>query len=208
MTDPKIVLITGANTGIGYQTVKALLKSDKRYLILLGTRSLSKGEAAIDSLKTEVPESSSSVHPIVIDIASDESIEAASKEVEDKWGRIDTLINNAGGWPDPFRSPLNQVDNRSSERLRHSFRLLGADPGWEFKAGRLTRRELMEKTFDVNVSGAYIVTETLMLLLLKSSDARLVFVTSGQSSLTAFSNGTMPLPPPPGAGLAQRNGIR
>ncbi|PWY64847.1 putative short chain dehydrogenase [Aspergillus eucalypticola CBS 122712] len=171
MTDSKIVFITGANTGIGYETVKALLKSVRRYVILLGTRSLVKGEAAIESLRTEVPDSSSTVHSIVIDVVSDESIEAAFKEVEVRWGRVDSLINNAG-----------------------------AEFSWEFKAGKLTRRELLNKTFDVNVSGAYIVTETFMPLLLRSSDARIIFISSGQASLTAFSNGMMRLPPLPAAG--------
>ncbi|PYH35079.1 putative short chain dehydrogenase [Aspergillus neoniger CBS 115656] len=171
MTDSKIVFITGANTGIGYETVRALLQSDRRYLILLGSRSLAKGKAAIETLKTEVPDSTSTVHPIVIDVVSDNSIEAAFAGVEARWGRVDTLINNAG-----------------------------AEFSWEFKAGKLTRRELMNKTFDVNVSGAYIVTETFMPLLLRSSDARIIFISSGQASLTAFSNETMRLPPLPAAG--------
>ncbi|GKZ31009.1 hypothetical protein AbraIFM66950_010929 [Aspergillus brasiliensis] len=178
MTDQRYVLITGANTGIGYQTVKALLQSDRKYIILLGSRSLPKGEAAIESLKTEVPDSPSTVHPIVIDIVSDESIEAACKEVEKRGERVDVLINNAG-----------------------------AESSWEFNAGKPTRRELMNKTYDVNVSGAYIVIEIFMPLLLKSSDARLIFISSGQASLTNFSNETMRLPPPPQAGWPKEMGF-
>lgn len=59
---------------------------------------------------------------------------------------------------------------------------------------------MLNKTFDVNVSGAYMMTDYFLPLLLKSSDPRLIFITSGQSSLKGFSEGTIRLPPNPPAG--------
>lgn len=91
-----IALITGANTGIGYQIVRALYNSNKAYEILVGGRSLEKAEAAIKAAKTEYPSSQSKLFPIQIDIESDESIHRAVAEVQSKYGRVDTLINNAG----------------------------------------------------------------------------------------------------------------
>jgi NAD(P)-dependent dehydrogenase (short-subunit alcohol dehydrogenase family) len=92
-----VVLITGANTGIGYETVKALLQSGKPYHILLGSRSVDKGTAAAEALKKEVPEAGGSVVDVVqIDIASDESIGAAFEKVKAGPGYIDVLVNNAG----------------------------------------------------------------------------------------------------------------
>lgn len=49
------------------------------------------------------------------------------------------------------------------------------------------------KTWDVNVTGAHIVTETFLPLLLKSTDPRLIFVTSGASSLTDASTQNSPM---------------
>lgn len=91
-----IVLITGGNTGIGYETVKALYASPQEHIILMGNRSLEKAKEAISKLETEISESKSKVVPLQIDIEDDKSIERAFKEVESTYGRVDSLINNAG----------------------------------------------------------------------------------------------------------------
>jgi NAD(P)-dependent dehydrogenase (short-subunit alcohol dehydrogenase family) len=96
MSSRDIVLITGANTGIGLETVKALLQSSKAYHILLGSRTLSKGEDAVAQLKSEFPKSESTVETVQVDIESDESIGKLYEVVEGKVGRVDVLINNAG----------------------------------------------------------------------------------------------------------------
>jgi NAD(P)-dependent dehydrogenase (short-subunit alcohol dehydrogenase family) len=96
MTEKTIVLITGGNTGIGYETVKALYASSGPHVILMGSRSLEKAHAAIKTLQSEVTESNSEVIPIQIDIEDDTSIETLNKEIESKYGRLDALVNNAG----------------------------------------------------------------------------------------------------------------
>ena len=96
MASSKIVLITGGNNGVGYETVKALLQSDKTYHVLLGSRSKEKGKAAIETLREECHKSSSTLELVQVDLNSDDSIEKAFKEVEASSGRIDILINNAG----------------------------------------------------------------------------------------------------------------
>ena len=96
MTNPSIVLITGGNTGIGYESVKALYASPQRHTILMGSRSLEKANGSISKLKSEVSESKSEVVPIQIDIEDDASIENAFNEIKSKYGRVDSLINNAG----------------------------------------------------------------------------------------------------------------
>ena len=96
MTSPKIVLVTGGNNGIGYETVKALLQSDRPYRILLGSRSLEKAETAIETLHKECPESTNTVETVQVDLTSDESIEKAFEQVKASLGHIDVLINNAG----------------------------------------------------------------------------------------------------------------
>jgi NAD(P)-dependent dehydrogenase (short-subunit alcohol dehydrogenase family) len=96
MADTSIVLITGGNTGIGYETVKALYASPQAHTIVMGSRSLEKANCAISKLLSEVSESKSEVVSLQIDIEDDNSIEEAVKEVESRWGRIDALVNNAG----------------------------------------------------------------------------------------------------------------
>lgn len=93
--DKMIVLITGANTGIGLETVKAMLRSDKHYHIILAGRDISKAQQAASAVKAEI-DSKSDIAPIQIDVESDESINTAYKEVASKYERVDCLINNAG----------------------------------------------------------------------------------------------------------------
>jgi NAD(P)-dependent dehydrogenase (short-subunit alcohol dehydrogenase family) len=96
MTSKPIILVTGGNTGIGYETVKALLQSESAFTILMGSRSLDKAADAIKQIESEVPDSKSEVVALQIDIEDDESIEKAYTEVESKWGKVDALVNNAG----------------------------------------------------------------------------------------------------------------
>ena len=96
MASPKIVLVTGGNNGIGYETVKALLQSEKAYHVLLGSRSPEKAKLAIETLHKECPELTNTVEAIQVDLTSDESIEKAFEQVKASSGHIDVLINNAG----------------------------------------------------------------------------------------------------------------
>jgi NAD(P)-dependent dehydrogenase (short-subunit alcohol dehydrogenase family) len=91
-----IVFITGGNTGIGYETVKALYASPQAQTILMGSRSHDKAAEAISTLKRDAPETNSEVISIQIDIEDDVGIGEAFAEVSSKHPRIDALVNNAG----------------------------------------------------------------------------------------------------------------
>ena len=104
MPDKKIILITGATNGIGYETVKAFLQSPNDYHIYLGSRSLEKGNATLKKLKSEYPSATNTVELIQIDLYSDESIERSFETVKSGQGRLDVLINNAGRYATPRRS--------------------------------------------------------------------------------------------------------
>jgi NAD(P)-dependent dehydrogenase (short-subunit alcohol dehydrogenase family) len=84
---------------IGYETAKALFSRPEPCHILMGCRgSLTRAEDAIARLRSLIPSSSSSAEPLSIDISSDESIASAFKLVEQKHGRVDVLVNNAGSF--------------------------------------------------------------------------------------------------------------
>ncbi|KAK7715184.1 hypothetical protein SLS64_003882 [Diaporthe eres] len=154
-SDKKIILITGANTGLGYEVVKALYATDVPYELVIGTRSLSKGDEAIATLKTEVPSSPSTLSTLQVDLASDASLEAAVKTLSEKHGHLDALINNAGASFDGI-----------------------------LRDGSMSIREAFNASWDVNVSGTQVLTTLSVPLLLKSPDPRLMFVTSGTASIT------------------------
>lgn len=97
MASKSIVLITGGNAGIGYEVVKALLRSDRQYHVLLAGRDIKKAEDAAKSASSEV-ESKSTIEPVQVDVEEDESISKAFDHVKSKHPKIDCLINNAGEW--------------------------------------------------------------------------------------------------------------
>ncbi|KAL4940176.1 hypothetical protein BDV06DRAFT_213706 [Aspergillus oleicola] len=171
MADAKIVLITGANTGIGYQVVRTLRSADQPYHVFVGARSLQKAQDAISAVQTEFPSSSNNLTPIVVDIESDESIQKAYHKVEAQFGKLDALINNAGA----------QFDQAAAHN-------------------ELTLREAYNKSWDVNVTGTHIMTYTFVPLLLNSSSPRIIFVTSGASTLKGTESRTIPADRVPLAG--------
>jgi NAD(P)-dependent dehydrogenase (short-subunit alcohol dehydrogenase family) len=85
----KTALITGANSGIGYQAAVELAKHGAH--VLLGVRSREKGEAALARLGKEAPGASAEV--AVVDMASLASIRGFAAAYA---GPLDLLVNNAG----------------------------------------------------------------------------------------------------------------
>ncbi|KAJ4856743.1 short chain dehydrogenase domain-containing protein [Trichoderma breve] len=140
----EIILITGANTGIG-------------------SRSMSKAADAIAKLFEHVPVTQNTVEGLQIDIADDESIQRAAHMIANKWGRVDVLVNNAGIAFDV---------------------LIGTDT--------TNARSVFNDTYNINVSGTNMVTFVLASLLLKSTSPRLLFLTSGLSTMGGFTQSHRP----------------
>jgi NAD(P)-dependent dehydrogenase (short-subunit alcohol dehydrogenase family) len=90
----KVALVTGANKGMGFEVVRQLAKQGNT--VILGARDEAKGKEATSKLKEEGID----VDFIKMDMDSEESIKNASQVVEEKYGKLDILINNAGVNPE------------------------------------------------------------------------------------------------------------
>lgn len=90
-----VILITGANQGLGYEALK-ILASVGKHQFIVAARSQQKSEDAITRILRATGAADADFTPVVIDLESDESIFTAAKIVEDKFGFLDILINNAG----------------------------------------------------------------------------------------------------------------
>ena len=88
----KTILVTGANSGIGYQAALELARHGGR--VLLGCRDAAKGEAAAANIRKAVGNAQD--ENVTLDMASLASIRAFAASFAARGLALDTLINNAG----------------------------------------------------------------------------------------------------------------
>lgn len=88
----RVVVITGANSGIGWEAARALAQHGAT--VVLGCRSRSKADAALAEI--EATEPSGTVEILDIDLGDLDSVATAAAEFADRHDRLDVLVNNAG----------------------------------------------------------------------------------------------------------------
>ena len=146
--DGKNVFICGASKGIGRSITLSFAKAGAS-CIAIGARSDQAAlEKDIKDAATAAKKTPPRVLQIKLDVTDQKSVESSAANIEDKFGRLDILVYNAGciiGTPSP---------------------IIDSDP------------EDWWKTWDVNVRGAYLVTRAFLPLMLKGGDKQIVNVSS------------------------------
>ncbi len=94
----KIAIVTGANSGIGYETARAL--AHKGATTILACRNQQKGETAVNQIKAENPQGTAEL--MLLDLADLASVRRFAAEFANRYDRLDLLINNAGVMTPPF----------------------------------------------------------------------------------------------------------
>lgn len=155
----KIALITGANRGIGFETARQL--GQKGIKVLLGARNEEKGKEAAETLKNEGLD----VEFIQLDVDDAKTRQSAAKQIEENFGKLDILINNAGIF-------LDESEN-----------------GVSVQASK-TSLDIFRKTFETNFFNTIAVTQQFVPLIKKSDAGRIVFLSSGLGSLNLHSDPT------------------
>jgi len=90
-----VTLITGANKGLGYETARQLI--EQGHTVYVGTRSAERGQAAAAALGARF---------VQLDVTDDASVQAAMRVIEEREGRLDVLVNNAGIGVSTLSAPL------------------------------------------------------------------------------------------------------
>ena len=82
-----VTLITGANKGLGYETARRLI--GEGHTVYMGARSVERGKQAASQLGGRF---------VQLDVADNQSVQAALETIDQQEGHLDILINNAGIW--------------------------------------------------------------------------------------------------------------
>jgi NAD(P)-dependent dehydrogenase (short-subunit alcohol dehydrogenase family) len=165
MQDKSVALVTGANQGIGLQIAKDLAAHG--FTVLVGSRSLEKGETAAQSI-------GAAAHAVQLDVTDQASITAAAARIRSEFGRLDVLVNNAA---------ISNTSTTPGMSVEEHARLT--------RPSNVSLAEV-RAIFETNVFGVLAVTQALLPLLREAPAARIVNVSSGAGSLTRNADPTYP----------------
>jgi NAD(P)-dependent dehydrogenase (short-subunit alcohol dehydrogenase family) len=158
----KIALITGANRGIGFETARQL--GQQGIKVLIGARSETNGKEAEAKLKDE----NFDAEFVLLDVDDAKTHESAAKHIEDNYGKLDILINNAGIMVDDYENNAPVQASKTSD-------------------------DVFRKTFDTNFFNTISLTQKFVPLIKKSDAGRIVFLSSGLGSLNLHSDPNSPI---------------
>lgn len=93
MPNQKVILITGANAGIGYETALGVAKTGATTVIV------GRDDAKCEQARRQIAEqtNNANVKVILADLMSHDSIRQFADEFKRHYSRLDVLVNNAGG---------------------------------------------------------------------------------------------------------------
>jgi NAD(P)-dependent dehydrogenase (short-subunit alcohol dehydrogenase family) len=149
--DGRVALVSGANRGIGREIVRQL--AEKGITTILGSRDEEKGRTAAEGMNGNVVVKR-------LDVIDEDSVYRLASFVEDEFGRLDILINNAG------------IANDSGQR--------GVD------ADLASVREALE----ANLFGAWRLCEAFVPLMQRNGYGRIVNISSGMGALNDMGGGS------------------
>ncbi|RZU73686.1 NAD(P)-dependent dehydrogenase (short-subunit alcohol dehydrogenase family) [Micromonospora kangleipakensis] len=153
MTTSTIALITGANKGIGLATARQL--GARGWTVLVGARDAARGREAERALR----DGGADARFVPLDVTDGESIAAAAKLVEQEYGHLDVLVNNAG---------IVRADGSA----------LPSE----------TTLATLREVYETNVFGVVAVTNALLPLLRRAPAARIVNVSSEVGSIAVMTD--------------------
>ena len=117
----KAFLVTGANSGLGWDTARALAQNGAH--VLVGARSAGKARDAIARIEAMGP--SGSLEPLVVELADLDSVTAAADQVLAEQPRLDGLINNAGIMMTPYGTTAQGFEQQFGVNHLAHFALTG-----------------------------------------------------------------------------------
>lgn len=159
-THQKVALVTGANKGIGRGAAEQL--AELGMTVLIGARDPRRGEEAAAALRA----AGGDAHAVTLDVTDQTTVQEAAEQIEERFGHLDVLINNAG-----ITGSGQVAPNDAHDQVPSSVDL-----------------DMVRAVFETNVFGVIAVTNAMLPLLRRSPMPRIVNVSSHAASLTVTSN--------------------
>jgi NAD(P)-dependent dehydrogenase (short-subunit alcohol dehydrogenase family) len=117
----KVVIVTGANSGIGFESARAL--AHKGAVVIMACRSLEKGEIALEKIQNENP--AGKVVLQQIDLADLASVRRFAENILSLYDRLDILINNGGIMATPYGKTVDGFETQFGTNHLGHFLLTG-----------------------------------------------------------------------------------
>lgn len=113
--------MTGGNSGLGYETVRALAKKNAE--VILACRNLAKGMEAIEKIKSE--ENNIIIQAMQLDLSDLKSVHQFAEEYLNQYKTLDVLINNAGIMMVPYNLTKDGFESQFGVNHLGHFALTG-----------------------------------------------------------------------------------
>uniref|UniRef100_A0A8B9L234 3-keto-steroid reductase/17-beta-hydroxysteroid dehydrogenase 7 n=1 Tax=Astyanax mexicanus TaxID=7994 RepID=A0A8B9L234_ASTMX len=178
----RVVLVTGANSGIGLALCERLLSHDDQLQLCLACRNGQRAEAARQALLVSHPKAQVSLFQL--DVGSVRSVLRAAQEIKQRYNRLDCLYLNAGIMPNP------QVDHKAFYKGLFSSKAIHMFTTGE---GLLTQKDTvtsdgLQQVFATNLFGHFILVRELEPLLCRpGSSTQVIWTSSSNARRSAFS---------------------
>src|SRR5580658_7846169 len=117
----RVALVTGANSGIGYETASALAEHGAH--VILACRNEEKARRAYDELENDLDRSSLEI--LSLDLSDLFSVRRAAAQFLSEHARLDLLINNAGVMGTPYRQTADGFELQMATNHLGHFALTG-----------------------------------------------------------------------------------
>ena len=104
----KIIIVTGANSGIGYEATKAFAMANAK--VIMGCRNLERATEAKEKISKEFPKADLDL--ILLDLMDFDSIKSFANEINKSYSKIDILLNNAGIMTVPYGETKNGLEQQ------------------------------------------------------------------------------------------------
>ncbi len=115
----KVMIVTGANSGLGFETTKEL--SRKGAKVVMACRNPKRAESARQKILAEVVHADLDI--IILDLSSQKSVADFVEEFKKKYDRLDVLVNNAGIMAAPYSETVDGFENHFATNYLGHFAL-------------------------------------------------------------------------------------